>query len=160
MTTYERLVEAIRAHGERLTFQRRLVMRALCEHESHMTIHDIQQHIQAHHNALNCAEPTIYRIVQWLKNLGLVSQTDMAGAGIVYQVISTPRHHHLICLNCGAIIDIEDRLFDGLRRQLSETYGFRARIDHMAIYGWCERCDVEASEHEEAPRSTECMVND
>lgn len=146
MTTYERLVHAVRARGERLTFQRRLVMRALCEHEAHMTIHDIQRQIQARDDVHSCAEPTIYRIVQWLKDLGLVSQTDMAGAGIVYQVISTPRHHHLICLHCGAIIDIEDSLFDGLRRQLSEAFGFRARIDHMAVYGWCARCDVESSE--------------
>jgi Fe2+ or Zn2+ uptake regulation protein len=62
--------------------------------------------------------------VHWLKDFGLVSQTDMAGT----------------------VIDIEDSLFDGLRHQLSETYGFRARIDHMAIYGWCARCAVESSE--------------
>jgi Fur family transcriptional regulator, ferric uptake regulator len=145
MTTYERLVETVRQRGERLTFQRRLVMRALCEHEAHMTIHDIQRQIQARDGAPDCAEPTIYRIVQWLKDLGLVSQTDMSGAGIVYQVISTPPHHHLICLHCGTIVDIDDRLFEGLRRQLNEAYGFRARIDHMAIYGWCARCAAESS---------------
>jgi len=82
---------------------------------------------------------TIYRILQWLKDLRLVSQTDMGAGGMVYQLLSHP-HHHLICLTCGAVTDVDDAYLDDLRRKLGEAYGFTARIDHMAIYGQCHEC--------------------
>lgn len=140
MNDYERLVSAIRAQGERLTIQRQHVITALTETRSHMTVNDIYQYIEHVDGAVTIAEPTIYRILQWLKDLHLVSQTDMAESGIVYQIIGQAPHHHLICLNCGRTIDFEDSAFDGLRAHLLAEHGFQARIDHMAVYGYCSDC--------------------
>ncbi len=132
------IVARIRARGERLTIQRRMVIEALCEHGGHLAVQDVQGHLAAHGSPVS--EATVYRILQWLKDLGLVSQTDLGHKGIVYQVIAEHPHHHLVCLNCGAIIDVEDGLFDALRATLRRDYGFEPRIDHMAIFGLCRDC--------------------
>lgn len=138
MERLDKLIDTIRQAGERLTIQRRLLLEALCASDGHQTIVDLQARIEDNGHTLS--ETTIYRNLQWLKDLGLVCQTDMGQAGIVYSLVSTPQHHHLICLQCGAMIQLEDRYFVPLRDQLREDYGFIARIDHMAIYGLCANC--------------------
>ena len=134
------VIECIQAKGERMTMPRRLVIDALGQAHEHLTIGDIQQHIQAQHHGSPLSDTTVYRVLQWLKALEMVSQTDMGQAGIVYALISSPYHHHLICLTCGKTFTVGDDLFVGVREQLRREFGFEARIDHMAIYGRCQEC--------------------
>lgn len=138
MVSTDELVAQVRARGERMTIQRRLVIEALCEHGAHLAVQDVQQHLAAH--GCTVSETTVYRVLQWLKDIGLVSQTDLGQSGLVYQVIAEHPHHHLVCLRCGAIIDIDDSLFDSLRAELRARYAFEPRIDHMAIFGVCRDC--------------------
>jgi Fur family ferric uptake transcriptional regulator len=145
MTLYDTLVEIVKNQGERLTIQRQLVIEALAQTGEHMTIQKIGQYIiHQHGTAQTIPEPTIYRIVQWLKAIELVSQTDIAEAGIVYQVIGTSKHHHLICLTCGNIQDIDDTMIQPLRNHLLNQHGFLPRIDHMAFYGICHACQSKS----------------
>lgn len=149
MSEYDEIVQILRQHGERITIQRRLVIEALLDTHGHMTVNDVNEYIRSKQNLHVLAEPTIYRILQWLKDLELVSQTDMAESGIVYEMLSTQKHHHLICLNCSQTIDVSDKLFDDMREQLAREQGFHARIDHMAIYGYCSDCASQAELNKE-----------
>ena len=140
------IIETIRAQGERITLPRRLVIEALGEAHQHMTINDIQKHIEKYSQPLS--DTTVYRVLQWLKHMGLVSQTDMGQIGTVYALISQPYHHHLVCLNCGATFTLDDSLFAALREDIQRIYGHIPRIEHMAIYGQCRNC-VETSSNED-----------
>lgn len=144
MVSKDDLVTYLRQRGERLTIQRQAVIEALAEARQHVTVQAIQQQVQAKGIALN--EPTVYRILQWLNDLGLVSQTDLGQGGCVYEVIAEHPHHHLICLQCGSVIDIDDQAMESLRRYLRATYQFEPRIDHMAIFGICQGCQGHAPE--------------
>lgn len=139
------VIEQVKAQGERVTLPRRLVIEALGQAHDHLTISALQRHIQAEHPDQPMSDTTIYRVLQWLKTIGLVSQTDMGQAGTVYALIDRPQHHHLICLNCGGTITIDDAVFEALRATLSAQYHFMPRIDHMAIYGTCEQCADQTS---------------
>lgn len=140
MSSFETIIERIQARGERVTIQRRLIVEALCAAEGHRSISDIQTWIKATHPEYELQDPTIYRILQWLKDLELVSQTDMGSTEIVYELLGHSYHHHLICLNCGRVINLEDSYLAPLRQALSADLGFQARIEHMAIYGFCPTC--------------------
>ena len=141
---FDATLAQVKAKGERLTVQRRLVIEALCERRGHLATHDVQQFLRRQPVGQDIPESTIYRILQWLKELQVVSQTDMGVPGVVYELFSRP-HHHLICLGCGAITDIDDEWLAPLRHSLFEEYGFTARIDHMAFYGYCHKCAVKGS---------------
>lgn len=138
MTTVEQIVERLRLHGERLTLQRRLVIEVLCSRDEHLAVHDIQQQLAQQGSDLT--ETTVYRILQWLKDRGVVSQTDLGQHGQVYQIIGVEPHHHLICLGCQQVIDIDDHIMESLRKHLREEYQFEPRIDHMAFFGFCPAC--------------------
>ena len=137
------IVERIQSQGERITIQRRLVIEALWGVEGYLSIGAIQRVIQENHPVSALPEPTIYRILQWLKDMHIVSQTDMGQTGIVYQLLARP-HHHLICLACGHTSDLPDDCLTALRERLRHEFGFAARIDHMAIYGLCRACAANA----------------
>lgn len=138
MHSPEEVIRQIKASGERLTLSRRLVIDAVCAAAGHVTVADLQAIIAA--GGQHLPEPTIYRVLQWLKDLRVVSQTDTGAAGIVYERVTEPCHHHLICLDCGRTIDLGDTYFAGLRDTLRREYSFEPRIEHMAIFGRCAEC--------------------
>lgn len=140
MNVLEELLHELRQRGERLTIQRRLVLEALCAEPGHHTINQLRQMIEQSGESLD--ESTIYRIVQHLNELGLVSQTDLGLQGVVYELMRGTPHHHLVCLGCGAVISLEDSFAEGLRQGIREQYGFEARVEHLALFGWCRNCQA------------------
>lgn len=144
----ETLIKRLQTEGERLTIQRRIVIEALCGIGNHATLQEIQGHLAASYPGQALPDPTVYRILQWLKDLAIISQTDMGDAGVVYELIDTPPHHHLICLNCGGSIKVEDDIFTDLRERLRSEYHFEPRIEHMAIYGLCPECARQREQRE------------
>jgi Fur family ferric uptake transcriptional regulator len=134
------ILEELRQRGVRLTLQRRLVLEALHAHGEHLAVQDIQARLRE--QGTDLTETTVYRILQWLKELGLVSQTDLGHSGIVYQLIGSRPHHHLVCLNCGKIIDVDDSVIAPLGERLRADFGFEPRIDHLAIFGLCRDCQT------------------
>ena len=140
MDSIELILQQIQARGERMTIQRRLVIEALCRPAEHLTIAEIQQFLRQTGEEHELTDVTVYRVLQWLKALGLISQTDMGKSGIVYELVSEPCHHHLICLTCGKVTTLDDHYFTALRERFETDYDFTARIDHMAIYGQCKNC--------------------
>jgi Fur family transcriptional regulator, ferric uptake regulator len=149
MTSVDSIINQLQQRGQRITIQRRLVIEALCNGGEHLTIGDIQQVIQRHGNCLD--ESTIYRILQWLKAVGLISQTDLGSRGIVYELIGATRHHHLVCLSCDAIIGLDDSIGSLLREKVRHDYRFEARVDHLAIFGWCDECWEQHRKAEQPP---------
>jgi len=141
MVCAEAIVSRLREQGERLTIQRRAVIEALCASSDHLTVQDIQTRLAA--QSIVLTETTVYRIVQWLKDRGAVAQTDLGQSGVVYQVIDRKPHHHLVCLRCGHVMDVEDEVMDALRERLRREYAFEPRIDHMAIFGLFQECRAE-----------------
>jgi Fur family ferric uptake transcriptional regulator len=134
----EQIIQRLQAQGIRLTIQRRLVIEALYEHQGHLHIQDIQEFLRQRGIEVN--ETTVYRVLQWLKEQGIVAQTDLGQSGIIYQIVDDEPHHHLVCLSCGMVMDIDNELFTQLSEQLRHEYGFEPRIDHMAIFGQCKYC--------------------
>ncbi|WP_162909648.1 Fur family transcriptional regulator [Aggregatilinea lenta] len=141
----EHVLASLRQQGERITIQRREVIEALSRDGGHLAIDDL--HGALVRRGLDLNEPTIYRILQWLKDLCVVSQTDLGGNRVVYQMIGESRHHHLVCLNCHRVIEMDDRLLDDLRARLRQDYGFEPRIDHMAFFGLCSDCQAALETH-------------
>ncbi len=137
MGNIEEILRKVRERGERMTIQRRLVIQVLCQGD-HVTISEVRQRLQAAGHTLD--ESTVYRILQWLKDLGIISQTDLGARGMVYELLDETPHHHLVCLNCGAVIGLDDSFTDDLRRRLRTEYSFEPRVDHLAIFGWCRHC--------------------
>lgn len=138
----EAIITQIKRQGERITLPRQAVIDALCHLGGHQTMQTLQSHLTE--QGVDMPESTVYRVLQWLKDLGIVAQTDLGLSGITYELVSTPPHHHMVCLICGGVQDIDDTLMQTVRNQLLEQHGFLPRIDHMAFFGICYDCQTES----------------
>ena len=136
-----------RRPGERLTKQRQAVFR-LFSGQGHLRAEDVLAALKAEFPKLNSG--TVYRELLWLKDHGLISETDMGGGVKVYERVTDPPHHHLICLHCGRIADLDNRYFDSLRQALMEELAFLPRIEHFAIFGTCADCLTKMNKQLEA----------
>ncbi|MFH1651094.1 MAG: Fur family transcriptional regulator [Chloroflexota bacterium] len=132
------IVRRLGEEGYRLTPQRLMVLEAVAQSEHHISAEEIFAQVVARYPHINIS--TIYRTMELLKRLGLVTETDMGGGRVRYHPAHKGRHHHLVCQYCGRIIDLDEKVLNPLRETLRRTYDFEPDMHHMAIFGRCPNC--------------------
>jgi Fur family ferric uptake transcriptional regulator len=133
------LVEALRSRGMRLTAQRRRIMDALA-HLEHGTPDAIATEVAAD-GGPPLALSTVYRGLEALEDLGLVSHTHLDHRAPTYHLAGHADHIHLVCLGCHVIDELPVGLAADFVSRVETERGFRADVTHMAIHGWCADCE-------------------
>jgi Fur family ferric uptake transcriptional regulator len=134
-------LEDVRTHGRRVTGQRAIIFEAVRAHKGHLTAEEVYKLARAKNRYINLS--TVYRTLDFLKEEGLVTATDLGGGCIQYEACGPHPHHHLICQRCGRVEALDHALLEPLQRTLRKEYEFEARLDHFAIFGLCGRCQKE-----------------
>jgi Fur family ferric uptake transcriptional regulator len=115
-----------------------MVLEAVRASEEHISADEIYQAVRQRYPHINIS--TVYRTLELLRELGLVTETDLGGGKVYYHWAEKGRHHHLVCQRCGAVASLEDQVLDALEEELLERHGFRANLAHLAIFGVCGQC--------------------
>jgi Fur family ferric uptake transcriptional regulator len=124
--------------GYRMTPQRMMVVAAIDKSDDHISVEEIYSQIRAVYPQVNIS--TVYRTLELLKSLGLVMETDLGEGRVRYHSADKGHHHHLVCKNCGVIIDLRESSIHPLSQALAHEYGFEADLRHLAIFGRCRGC--------------------
>jgi Fur family ferric uptake transcriptional regulator len=130
--------EILREKGHRLTPQRMLVIEALHNADRHISAEEIYKQLHGRYPYANIS--TVYRTLELLKKLDLVTETDFGEGRVRYHVAENGHHHHLVCRSCGKIIDLQESALHPLKDTLLQKYGFAADLRHLAISGECRAC--------------------
>jgi len=133
----ERFETAYHESGLPVTMQRRAVFEAILGRRDHPTADQVFHAV--HPRLPQLSRMTVYRILGTLVSLGLVSRTCHAGSSARFDP-ELHQHHHLVCLNCGDIIDIEDARLDQLPRPDVGRHGFQIEDYHILFRGRCAGC--------------------
>lgn len=147
----EELGRRLRHLGLRVTPQRLLVMQALASGTGHLTADEIMRWTAERYPAINLA--TIYRTLDLLTSVGLVTQTDLGSGVAHFELVGDTLHHHLICEHCGTMVEVDDALLAPLRERLLRDHGFRASARHVALFGTCKHCLEESRSKDQALQS-------
>ena len=84
---------------------------------------------------------TVYRTLKLLTRLGLATQRKFADGETRYERTSEGSHHdHLICLDCGKIIEFEDQALETLQNRIAQRHQFKPFHHRMELYGLCAQC--------------------
>lgn len=134
-TESERL---LRSKELRVTRQRLAVLSALRHSDQHITAADVFQ--RARNDAPELNASTVYRTLTQLRDLGLVSQTDLGGGERTYSWRSQRSHHHLVCTSCGGMSELPHDFLVSFALRLQTEFGFETDPDHWAVYGRCRSC--------------------
>jgi Fur family ferric uptake transcriptional regulator len=139
MTQTTDLANLLRRKGQRPTPQRMMILSALIDHGGHVTAEVIYDRVRCAYPCLNLS--TVYRTLEMLRDAGLVSETDLGGGVRQFERLGQP-HHHLVCLACGQVADLDAAALASLAERLQADYGFAARLDHLALFGLCRDCQA------------------
>ena len=132
------IISKLSNKGYRLTPQRLMILTAIENSDDHISAEEIYSQIVAKYPYVNIS--TVYRTLELLEGLGLVTKTDLGEGRVRYHPADKGHHHHLVCQNCGAIIDLDESVLSPLKDALLKEYGFIADLRHLAIFGRCKNC--------------------
>lgn len=150
-TVEERIRElerVCRSRGLPLTIQRRVVFEAIVKRNDHPTADQILEQIKD--RVPDISRTTIYRILDTFVQLGLITKICHPSAVARFEP-KLHQHHHLVCVHCEQIIDLEDErlnsvAFPDVRRQDFEITDY-----HIHFRGICSACQVKAAGAEDLP---------
>jgi Fur family transcriptional regulator, ferric uptake regulator len=128
---------ALRARGYRVTPQRQLVLAAVTKLE-HATPEEIWADVQQTASGVNIS--TIYRALELLEQLGLVTHTHLGHGAPRYHLAAEAEHVHLVCAECGRITQVAPEAVAPLVSALADDYGFQTDVGHLTVFGRCESC--------------------
>ncbi|MER7164837.1 Fur family transcriptional regulator [Micromonospora sp. NPDC000207] len=131
------LAEMLRARGLRLTPQRQLVLEAVLE-LGHATPEQVHTAVREVASGVNIT--TIYRTLELLERLGLVTHTHLSHGSPTYHAAGEHQHVHLVCRECGAIDEVDPSMVQPLADELAGQRGFTLDIGHVSFFGVCGRC--------------------
>ena len=132
------IIDRLSEKGYRLTPQRLMILSAIEGSSEHISAEEIYAQVAAKYPHVNIS--TVYRTLELLKRLGMVYEINLGEGRIRYHAEIRGHHHHLVCQNCGSVIDIDEATLSSLREALLHDYNFRAELRHVAIFGLCESC--------------------
>jgi Fur family ferric uptake transcriptional regulator len=138
MAKTEGIASKLSRQGYRLTPQRLMILEAVDKADDHISTEEIYTQVCRQYPHINIS--TVYRTLELLKELGLVTETDFGDGRVRYHSIKKGHHHHLVCYKCGRIIDLDESVLSPLKKTLSQDYGFDAELRHLAIFGRCRDC--------------------
>jgi len=145
---YNVLKVDLKKKGYKLTPQRRAIVDTIVDNEGkHLTAEEIYDEVKN-----NCPEiglATVYRTILLLEEIGVVSKLHLNDGCSRYELVhgdERHRHHHLVCNECNALIEVEDDLLDELEASIEKQYGFKI-VDHsVKFFGTCSDCQNKQDE--------------
>jgi Fur family peroxide stress response transcriptional regulator len=122
--------------GFNVTFQRVAIYRILLKHKDHPTAEQIFKEIKEEHPTISLA--TVYKTLETLSEMGLIHKVNPLYDTARYET-QTHLHHHLICVRCKKIIDIDEKELTKLEIP-SDFHNFDVLNYQVQITGICENC--------------------
>ncbi len=138
MSETKNIASRLGEQGYRLTPQRLMILAAIENSSNHISAEEIHNQVTARYPYVNIS--TVYRTLELLKKLGLVTETDLGEGAVRYHPADKGHHHHLVCRGCGAVIDMDESVLTALKDTLFREYKFVADMSHLAIFGHCRKC--------------------
>ncbi len=137
--------------GLRTTEQRRLIVTTFFDADEHLTIEDLLERVRNIDSRVGYA--TVYRTMKMLSEGGIANELHFGDGATRYEVADEDAHHdHLICENCGNIIEFEEPLIEELQERVAASYGFIVTHHKHELYGHCANRE-ECAERRKRNRS-------
>ena len=87
---------------------------------------------------------TVYRTLKLLKECGLAYERHFGDGVSRYEVAWDDEHHdHLICIDCGKIVEFEDEGIEKLQHDVAAKHGFTLVRHRLELYGMCPDCQAK-----------------
>ncbi len=127
----------LKKKGLKITNQRMLVAQKIFSLHTHFTAESLQEELKDRRDEISKA--TIYRILSIMVEAGLLKEHNFGKDYKYYEHIIGHEHHdHIICIECGRIVEFVDQRIEDLQKKAAEDNGFTITGHDLNIYGICK----------------------
>lgn len=137
---HDSLTKYLREKGKlRATPERFAVLDAVLETQGHFDAEGLYYRMIS--NGGKVSKATVYNTLDLLQNCGLVSKYRFAeGTSRYEKAFGRPHHHHLICLECGEIVEFIQERLERIQDEVCREKGFSLQSSTLQIFGTCPKC--------------------
>jgi len=129
--------------GLRSTDQRRLIVETFFKSPNHVSIEELLAQVRSQDPKVGYA--TVYRTLKLLTECGVAFERRFGDGLARYELADDTSHHdHLICVDCGAIVEFEEPSIETLQEAVAAQHGYELRSHKHELYGVCGDCQKKA----------------
>ena len=142
--TQNKIASILRHSGYKITPQRRAVLNTIALSHDHLTPTAIYEKVRAEHPDIGLV--TVYRTLDILAELGLICEVH-AGGNCRSYLMRRPaeHHHHLICSECGAVMDFTNCDLSNLEQRIAKQTNFQINGHLLEFTGLCPECSKKVN---------------
>lgn len=141
MNEVDDIKKSLKQKGLKLTTQRRAILDVIIENrEKHLSSEEIYDLVKEKYPEIGLA--TVYRTLQLFDELGVIYKLNFDDGRSRYELYHNEdhQHHHLICLKCGSVIEMEGDLLENLEEAIENTKDFQIVDHNVKFFGYCSKC--------------------
>jgi Fur family transcriptional regulator, ferric uptake regulator len=131
--------EYVRSKGLKNTSQRMKILETFLGSKSHYSTEELYLKLRKEHPKIGYA--TVYRTLKLFAECGIAIEVDFGDGQTRFEPLNVDQHHdHLVCTNCGLIVEFTEPQIEQLQQQVAEKYGFTVVRHRHELYGLCSKC--------------------
>jgi len=138
----EGIKKQLRSQGYKLTPQRQATVSVLLEREEdHLSAEEIFLLVKDKAPEIGLA--TVYRTLELLSELKIVDKINFGDGVSRYDLRKEGAehfHHHLVCMECGSVVEIADDLLGDVEKIVESDWGFQVKDHRLTFHGICKQC--------------------
>ncbi len=132
-------LEHIQKAGLKRTAQRDLILEIFLQTEEHLSSEDLYWLV--HREDPNVGHTTVYRTLKLLTEAGLAREVRFGDGKTYYEHHYNQEHHdHMICTECGQVIEFFSPELEALQNAMAEKFDFKLTHHNLRILGVCSDC--------------------
>jgi len=129
------LQDHLKKNGLKKTRQRDVILTTLWDADKHITIDELLELAQEQIPGIGYA--TVYRSLKLFVRVGIVAERRFGEGQTQYEIVHDEHHDHIICTECGHIIEFEDELIERRQNEIAIQYGIEILSHRHEIFGRC-----------------------
>lgn len=128
----------VSSNGLKFTRQRELIAEVFFKEGGHLKVEDLLERVRQEDAQVSLA--TVYRTMKLLTECGLAEPHNFGDGHTRYEPSEgeDEHHDHLICRQCGQIVEFYNAELEALQETIAKAHGFDIQDHRMEIYGDCK----------------------
>lgn len=132
------IIKSLRQSGHKVTPQRMAIIKLVMESTEYLTPSALYTKVQKLYPEIG--EVTVYRTLNILSELNFVCLVHTSDNTHGYISSPSEHHGHLICSECGKVINFTGCDLNDLEKRLRSETSFNIKEHRLDFYGECVEC--------------------
>ncbi|MDD1792952.1 ferric iron uptake transcriptional regulator [Enterovibrio makurazakiensis] len=137
--------KALKDAGLKVTLPRLKILEVLQQPDcQHISAEDLYKKLIDIGEEIGLA--TVYRVLNQFDDAGIVTRHHFEGGKSVFELATQHHHDHLVCLDCGKVIEFTDDVIETRQKEIATRYNVRLTNHSLYLYGHCIEGDCKTDD--------------